>query len=61
MAHIQDVIYIKFDDGAKVKPGDFFSVYTAMGKSSYQSSDRAGYKYAITGQLQTIVKKYILW
>jgi hypothetical protein len=61
MAHIQDVIYIKFDDGAKVKPGDFFSVYTAMGKSSYQSSDRAGYKYAITGQLQTIGKKDNLW
>jgi hypothetical protein len=61
MAHIHNEVYVKFDDGAKIKPGDFFSVYSAMGKSSYRTSDRSGYKYAITGQIQTISKKNDLW
>jgi hypothetical protein len=61
MAHIHDEIYVKFDDGAKIKPGDLFSVYSAMGKSAYKTSDRSGYKYAVTGQIQTISKKNDLW
>lgn len=59
--HKFDVIYVKFDDSAKVKPGDRFSVYTMGGKVSHPISDREGYQYNIAAQIKTIRQKDHLW
>jgi hypothetical protein len=59
--HRFDVIYVKFDDSAKIKPGDRFSVYSMGGEVSHPISDREGYQYTISAQVKTIRQKDHLW
>lgn len=59
--HRFDVIYVKFDDSAKIKPGDRFSVYTMGGEVSHPISDREGYQYTVAAQIKTIRQKDHLW
>lgn len=59
--HRFDVIYVKFDDSAKIKPGDRFSVYSMGGEVSHPISDREGFQYTISAQVKTIRQKDHLW
>lgn len=54
-------IYVEFDKGVKVKPGDMFSVYSPEGKASHSISDRSGFKYDISAQIKVIRKQNHLW
>lgn len=56
-----DKVYVLFDEGVKVKPGDLFSVYTADGKVSHAVSDRSGYRYTIVAQIKTLRKINNVW
>lgn len=56
-----DKIYVKLDETVKAKPGDKFSVYNAGGKISHPVSDRVGYQYTITAQIETIRRINRLW
>ncbi|OFZ69681.1 MAG: hypothetical protein A2451_12560 [Bdellovibrionales bacterium RIFOXYC2_FULL_39_8] len=59
--HKADHIFVKFDRGTKIRPGDMYSSYSAHGKSSHPISDRSGYRYTITAQLKTIRPINDLW
>lgn len=56
-----DKIYVKLDESVKAKPGDKFSIYNSGGKISHHVSDRAGYQYTITAQIQTVRRVNRLW
>ena len=45
-------IFVDFDKSVGVKPGDKFSIYSPGGVVSHTSSDRQGYKYTVTAQIQ---------
>ena len=53
---IHDRIMIRFDDSIDVVVGDKFSTYAAQGEISNKNSDRKGFKYTITGAIQTVQK-----
>jgi hypothetical protein len=61
MFSINDHIYVKFDKSVNVMPGEFYSAYEGMGKIKHSSSERVGYKYAISGTLKTIRKVDDKW
>jgi nucleoid-associated protein YgaU len=52
--HKHDTIYVTFDKSAKVKPGDFFSIYSAGGEIKHKISDRSGFIYTTTAQIKVI-------
>ncbi|MDD0853752.1 LysM peptidoglycan-binding domain-containing protein [Halobacteriovorax sp. GB3] len=54
-------VFVEFDKGVKVKPGDRFSIYTPEGKSSHPISDRTGYKYNIAAQIKAVRKQNNKW
>jgi hypothetical protein len=54
-------VFVKLDEGVKVKPGDKLSVYGTGGKVTHSISDRSGYKYTIKGQLKVIRKNGRVW
>lgn len=54
-------IYVKFDADVSVKPGDFFSVYSADGKVTHAVSDRSGYRYTILAQIKAMRKINDKW
>ena len=56
-----DTIYIKLDESIKAKPGDKYSIYKAEGKVFHPISDRKGYRYTITAQVQLIKKINKVW
>ena len=56
-----DTIYIKLDGSIKAKPGDKYSIYKAEGKVYHPISDRKGYRYTITAQVQLIKKINKVW
>jgi len=47
-----DTIFVDFDKSVGAKPGDKFSIYSPGGVIAHTSSDRQGYKYTVTGQIQ---------
>jgi hypothetical protein len=49
-----EIIYVRFDKGVKVRPGDQFSLYSPGGKQSHPISDREGHKYSITAQIKVV-------
>lgn len=59
--HKFDTVYVEFEKGVKVRPGDLFSVYSAGGEVKHRVSDRAGYQYSITAQLKVIKKIDDVW
>ncbi len=59
--HKYDTIYVKFDRSAKVKPGDYFSIYSMGGEVKHPISDRSGFQYSTTGQIKTIRKIDDVW
>ncbi len=59
--HKFDTIYIEFEKGVKVRPGDLFSVYSAGGEIKHRVSDRAGYQYSISAQIKVMRKADDLW
>lgn len=59
--HKTDKIFVNLDDTVKAKPGDRFSIYAAKGKVSHPVSDRAGYQYTITGQIEVLRRINKLW
>ncbi len=59
--HRFDSIYVEFEKGVKVRPGDLFSVYSAGGEVKHRVSDRAGYQYSITAQIKVVKKIDDLW
>ncbi len=59
--HKYDTVYVKFDRNAKVKPGDFFTVYTMGGEVKHPISDRSGFAYTTTAQIKTIRKIDDVW
>jgi hypothetical protein len=59
--HKYDTIYVKFDKSVKVKPGDYFSVYSQGGEVKHPISDRAGFLYTTTAQVKTIKKIDDVW
>ena len=58
---LHDYVFVRFDETVKVRPGDYFSTYSAQGKSSHPVSDREGYRYTITAQLRVLERKEDLW
>ena len=58
---LHDDVFVRFDDTVKVRPGDYFSTYSAQGKSSHPISDREGYRYTITAQIRVLERKEDLW
>ena len=56
-----DKVYVRFDDSMNVVAGDKFSMYSAEGKVSHVNSDREGYKYFITGHIQTVRQVKDVW
>lgn len=56
-----DNVYVEFDKSVKVKPGDYFSVYSPGGQVSNRVSDRAGYKYTISAQVKAVRKINRKW
>jgi hypothetical protein len=56
-----DEVFVEFDESVKPKPGDRFSVYNAEGKVSHKISDRQGFRYTITGQLEVKEKVGKVW
>ncbi len=56
-----DEVFVEFDESVKPKPGDRFSVYNAEGKVSNKISDRQGFRYTITGQLEVKEKVGKVW
>ncbi len=56
-----DKIYVKLDEAVKAKPGDRFSIYTPKGKVMHSVSDRAGYEYTISGQIEVLKRINKLW
>jgi hypothetical protein len=56
-----DTIYVSFDKGAQVKPGDLFSVYSAGGEVKHPVSDRSGFQYSTTAQVKAIRKIDDVW
>ncbi|MBT3235211.1 MAG: LysM peptidoglycan-binding domain-containing protein [Bdellovibrionales bacterium] len=56
-----DKIFVRFDRAIEVKPGDMFSVYSAQGKVQHEVSDRVGFRYAITAQIQALRPVNNLW
>ena len=46
------IMYVRFADPAKIRPGDLFSVYSADGKSTHFTSDREGYRYTVVAQIE---------
>ncbi len=61
MVHQYDKVYVNFDKTVQVRPGDLFSVYKPGGKIEHEVSDRDGYKYTISAQIQAIRKINNLW
>lgn len=59
--HKYDTIYVSFDKGAKVKPGDLFSIYSSGGEIKHPISDRAGFLFTTTGQIKTVKKIDDVW
>ncbi|MBT3983964.1 MAG: LysM peptidoglycan-binding domain-containing protein [Bacteriovoracaceae bacterium] len=59
--HNYDRIYINFDPGLRIVPGDLFSLYAPHGEIGHDISDRSGYKYSIVGQITVFEKKGHLW
>ena len=51
-----DKIYVRFNAGKTVAPGDLYSIYVAGGKVVHKKSEREGYKYTIAAQLKTVRK-----
>jgi len=56
-----DEVFVEFDESVKPKPGDRFSVYNAEGKVANKISDRQGFRYTITGQLEVKEKVGKVW
>lgn len=56
-----NTIFVRFDKNVDVVVGDKFSTYVASGEVSHPNSDRKGYRYSISGQIQTIRKQGPLW
>ncbi len=57
-----DRLYVRFEDGVNVLPGDRFSVYVAEGKVRHPNSDRSGNRYTINGHVRVVSKtKDNLW
>jgi len=56
-----DEVFVEFDESVKPKPGDRFSVYNAEGKVSNKISDRQGFRFTITGQLEVKEKVGKVW
>ncbi len=54
-------IYIRFDAGLSISPGDLFSIYSAEGKVSHPVSERSGYRYTIKGSVRIVKKINDLW
>ena len=48
---ITEIIYVRFNKGARVSPGDQFSVYKEEGEVYHDSSERGGKRYTITGSI----------
>ena len=59
--HKFDTIFVRFDKGIKVRPGDLFSVYTFGGEAKHKISDRQGFIYSTTAQIKILEKKDDLW
>ena len=54
-------IFVKFDPSVNVRPGDYYSVYSADGKYEHPNSERSGYRYTIIAQLRALTPKDDLW
>ena len=54
-------VFVNFDPSTKVRPGDYYSVYTANGKYAHPESERTGYRYTITAQIKALEPKDDLW
>lgn len=54
-------VYIRFDNGLSISPGDLFSIYSAEGEVSHPVSEREGFRYTIKGGVRIISKKNDLW
>lgn len=54
-------IYIRFDNGLAISPGDLFSIYSAEGKVSHPVSEREGFRYTIKGSIRINKKINDLW
>ena len=54
-------VFVKFDPSVKVRPGDYYSVYTTNGKYSHPDSERTGYRYTIIAQIKALEPKDDLW
>ncbi len=61
LIHKFDEIFVEFEESVKPKPGDKFSVYQAEGKISHKVSDRQGFRYTITAQIEIVSKIGNLW
>lgn len=54
-------VFIRFDEGLNISPGDKFSIYSAEGRVSHDISEREGYRYTIKGQLKVLSENSGLW
>lgn len=61
LVHKFDDVFVEFDESVKPKPGDRFSVYQAEGKVSHKVSDRQGFRYTITAQVEVKEKIGNVW
>lgn len=59
--HKFDTVYVEFEKGVKVRPGDLFSVYSSGGEIQHRVSDRSGYQYTISAQIKVIKKIDDVW
>ena len=54
-------VFVRFDPSVKVRPGDYYSIYSADGRYSHPESERSGYRYTITAQIRALEPKDDLW
>ena len=59
--HRFDRIYVNFNSGTKVKPGDLFSIYLPEGEVENDVSERTGRRYSIGAQIKALKKVNNLW
>lgn len=59
--HKNDTIFVKFQKSATVKLGDLYSVFAFGGEIRHGISDRAGFKYTTTAEIQVVGKKDDVW
>lgn len=61
LVHKFDDVFVEFDESVKPKVGDRFSVYKAEGKVSHKVSDRQGFRYTITAQVEVTERVGNVW